>query len=86
VNIFREKRERGDKMTIVGNVGVDYLLTDRSKDEEIVDEVKKLIRELGPGGRYILSPVHGLSSMPAHKMKVMVDACKKYGKYPISGV
>ena len=86
VDIFREKRERGDKMTIVGNVGVDYLLTDRSKDEEIVDEVKKLIRELGPGGRYILSPVHGLSSMPAHKMKVMVDACKKYGKYPISGV
>jgi hypothetical protein len=83
VDIFREKRERGDKMTIVGNIGVDYLLTDRSKDEEIVEEVKKLIRELGPGGRYILSPVHGLSSMPAAKMKVMVDACKRFGAYPI---
>jgi uroporphyrinogen decarboxylase len=83
VDILKEKRERGDKMTIIGGVGVDYLLTDRSSDEEVVEEVKVLIRKLAPGGRYILSATHGLSSTPAHKMKVMVDACKMYGNYPI---
>lgn len=84
VDIFKEKKIHGDKVTIIGGVGVDYLLTDRSKDEEVVDEVKKLIRELGPGGRFIISPVHSLSSIPAHKLKVMVDAAHKYGSYPIS--
>jgi uroporphyrinogen decarboxylase len=86
VDINKQKRERGDRLTIVGGVGVDYILSERSKDEEVVDEVRRLIKELAPGGRYILSAVHGLSSMPAHKQKVMVDACKQYGNYPISGV
>ena len=84
VDIFKEKKIHGDKVTIIGGVGVDYLLTDRSKDEEVVEEVRKLIKELGPGGRFIISPVHSLSSIPAHKLKVMVDAAKHYGNYPIS--
>ncbi|MCX5850452.1 MAG: hypothetical protein NT072_00105 [Deltaproteobacteria bacterium] len=83
-DIFKEKKLHGDKVTIIGGVGVDYLLTDRSKDEEVVDMVKKLIRELGPDGRFIISPVHSLSSIPAHKLRVMVDAAHKYGSYPIS--
>jgi uroporphyrinogen decarboxylase len=84
VDIFREKKLHGDKVTIIGGVGVDYLLTDRSKDEEVVDEVKRLIRELGPGGRFIIAPVHSLSTIPAHKLRVMVDAVNRYGAYPIS--
>jgi uroporphyrinogen decarboxylase len=84
VDIVREKELHGDKVTIVGGVGVDYLLTDRSKDEEVVDEVKRLIRELGPGGRFIIAPVHSLSTIPAHKLRVMVDAVDRYGTYPIS--
>lgn len=84
VDIFKEKKLHGDKVTIIGGVGVDHLLTDRSKDEEVVDEVKKLIRELGPGGRFIIAPVHSLSTIPAHKLRVMVDAVHTYGSYPIN--
>ena len=83
VDIYKEKEIHGDQVTIIGGVGVDYLLTDRSRDEEIVDEVKKLIKALGPGGRFMIGPVHSLSSIPAHKMKVMLDAVDTYGKYPI---
>jgi hypothetical protein len=50
----------------------------------VVENVKKLIAELGPGGRFILSPVHSLSSIPAHKLSVMVDAVDCYGSYPIA--
>jgi uroporphyrinogen decarboxylase len=83
-DIFKEKKLHGDKVTIIGGVGVDYLLTDRSKDEEVVDMVKKLIRELGPGGRFIIAPVHSLSSIPARKLEVMVNAVNRYGAYPLS--
>ena len=65
VDIFREKELHGDRVTIVGGVGVDYLLTDRSRDTEVREEVRKLMRALAPGGRFILAPVHSLSSIPA---------------------
>ena len=83
VDIYKMKKIYGNKLTIIGGVGVDYLLTDRSQDEEIVEEVKKLIKALGPGGRFIIGPVHSLSSIPAKKLKVMLDAVEEYGKYPI---
>jgi Uroporphyrinogen decarboxylase (URO-D) len=83
VDIYKEKEIHGDQVTIIGGVGVDYLLTDRSTDEEVTEEVKKMISALGPGGRFIIGPVHSLSSIPADKMKVMLDAVETYGKYPI---
>ncbi|HOM28746.1 MAG TPA: uroporphyrinogen decarboxylase family protein [Deltaproteobacteria bacterium] len=84
VDIFKEKELHGDKVTIIGGVGVDYLLTDRSRDEEVVREVRRLIARLGPSGRFIISPVHSLSTIPAHKLRVMVDAVRTYGRYPLS--
>jgi uroporphyrinogen-III decarboxylase len=83
VDIFKEKTVHGQSKTIMGGVGVDYLLTDRSKEEEIVDEVRRLIRRLGPGDRFILAPGHSLSSIPASKMKLMVETARMYGTYPI---
>lgn len=84
VDIFSEKKLHGDQATIIGGVGVDYLLTDRSKDEEVVSEVKRLLTELGPGGRFIIAPVHSLSTIPAHKLRVMVDAVARFGAYPVA--
>lgn len=84
VDIYREKELHGDAVTIVGGVGVDYLLTDRSRDEEVVAEVKELIERIGPGGRFMIGPVHSLSSIPAHKLRVMLQAVREYGAYPIA--
>jgi uroporphyrinogen-III decarboxylase len=81
VDIYKEKSLHGDKAAIIGNVGVDYLLTDRSKDEEVIAEVKKLIEYLAPGGRFILSPAHSLNTIPAHKLRVMIEAAHEFGKY-----
>lgn len=85
VDIFREKELHGDQVTIVGGVGVDYLLTDRSRDTEVREEVRKLMRVLAPGGRFILAPVHSLSSIPADKLKTMLAAALEYGWYPLPG-
>ena len=81
VDIYKEKKLHGEKATIIGNVGVDYLLTNRSKDEEVVQEVKRLIAGLASGGRFILAPAHSLDSIPAHKFKVMIEAAREFGKY-----
>ncbi|MCP4762764.1 MAG: hypothetical protein GY870_13375 [archaeon] len=83
VNIPEIKKKYGDKITLIGGVGVDYLLTERSTDEEVVEGVKDALRVLAPGGRYILSPVHSEAHVPSSKLKVMLDAVKKYGTYPI---
>ncbi|MEA3223125.1 MAG: uroporphyrinogen decarboxylase family protein, partial [Thermodesulfobacteriota bacterium] len=84
VDIFNEKKIHGNQTAIIGGVGIDYLLTEHSQDEEVVEQVKTLIRGLGPGGRYIVAPAHSISSIPAHKMTVMIDAVHKYGKYPLT--
>ena len=84
IDIYKEKEIHGEKVTMIGGVGVDYLLTDRSTDDEVVAEVKKLISKLGPGGRFIIGPIHSMSSIPADKLRVMLDTVEQFGKYPIS--
>lgn len=84
VDIYREKKLHGDRVTIMGGVGIDYLLTERSQDDEVVAEVEKLIRELGPGGRFMIGPAHSISSIPANKLRVMLEAARTFGSYPIA--
>jgi len=51
---------------IIGGIGVDYILTVRSTDEEDIEKVKKQIRLLGSEGRYIMAPAHGLPFVLGH--------------------
>jgi uroporphyrinogen decarboxylase len=84
VDIYKEKKLHGSQVTMLGNVGIDYLLTERSQDEEIVENVKELIKKLGPGGRYILGPTFSSDGIPANKLRVMLDTVKEFGHYPIN--
>ena len=83
VDIEYEKKTHGDRFTIVGGVGVDYMLTHRSKQEEVEEEVKRLIKVCGPGGRFLLGPVHDHPDMDMDKVKLMIKTVKEYGRYPI---
>ena len=84
VDIFNEKKIHGEQITMIGGMGIDYLLTAESKDEEVVDRVKDLCQRLGPGGKFIVAPSNSVDSMSAHKIQVMMDAVRKYGTYPIN--
>jgi uroporphyrinogen-III decarboxylase len=83
VDIYNEKKIHGNRFTIVGGVGVDYLLTARSTPEEVVVETKKLIQECGPGGRFLIGPVHDHPDMDMSKVKVMLETVWEHGTYPI---
>ena len=81
-DIFKLGEKYGDKISLIGNVSPQDLSTE--SPEFIHNYTKKLIKELAPGGGYILSTGHSIN--PAVRLEnylAMQDAYKKYGKYPI---
>jgi len=81
VDMLGEKKKHGHQIVMIGGMGIDYLLTEHSRDAEVVEGVRQLIKDMAPGGRYILGPSHSMSTIPANKLKTMVDAVNRYGRY-----
>lgn len=84
VDIYAQKNINGDRVTMVGGIGVDYLLTERSTHEEVASAVREQVKRLGANGRYILAPVHGLPSVPGDKLRTMVETLKDLGRYDLN--
>jgi uroporphyrinogen decarboxylase len=78
------KGEFGSKLTLIGGVGIDHVLSDRSTDSEVDAAVHQLIQMMAPGGRFIIGNVHSEASVPAAKLRAMLDAVKRHGTYPIT--
>jgi uroporphyrinogen decarboxylase len=51
----------------------------------VVDEVRTRLRELGPGGGYILAPSNHLQSdVPPRNLFTLYEAARELGEYPLS--
>ncbi len=81
-SIFKLKEKIGKEMTFVGNVSPQDL---SDKDPKFIKNyTEELIREVAPGGGFILSSGHSIN--PAVKLEnflAMKETLEKYGKYPI---
>jgi uroporphyrinogen decarboxylase len=76
------KRRYGDKLVLIGNVSVDNLC--RKTKQEIVEETKECLRKAAPGGGYILSSSNSwYTDAKFENCLAMVDAGRKYGRYPM---
>jgi uroporphyrinogen decarboxylase len=63
---------------------LDYPLS-RGTPQEVEEEVKRLIKEIAPGGGYCLGSSNSIPEyVPLENYKAMLDSGLKYGKYPIS--
>jgi uroporphyrinogen decarboxylase len=83
VNIVEIKKLWGNRLCLMGNVDLDYLLP-LGKPEEVEAEVKHLMHEVAPGGGYILSTTNVLTRyVPPENALAMYMAAEKYGRYPI---
>ena len=77
-------RERvGHKLVLIGNLDVSYLMV-KGTQQEVEEAVKKAIHDAARGGGYILSTSHSHPTVDPTRLKWMVDAAHKYGKYPIA--
>ena len=84
VDIYRAKKTIGDRICLVGNLDLSYMLT-RATPDEIVEDVKKHVRELGPGGGYCLGSSNSIPNyVPLENFVAMNRACLTLGEYPVS--
>ena len=77
------KKIYGDRVCIVGNIDVHLLA--QGTPEQVEAEVKKRIRDLAPGGGYILGSGNSIPSyVKPENLLAMSETFKKYRDYPIS--
>ncbi|MGM0688670.1 MAG: uroporphyrinogen decarboxylase family protein [Bacillota bacterium] len=83
MDIKTVKEKYGDRICLWGNIDLRYTLT-RGTPEEVDAEVRQKIKEIAPGGGYILGSSNGLPEYcKIDNIWAMSRALKKYGKYPI---
>ena len=77
------KREFGDALTFWGAIDTHHVLPQGSV-AAVRDEVRRRIRDLGPGGGYVVGPVHNIQpDVPPANVVAMYDAAYETGRYPL---
>ena len=76
------KQNYGDRLSFWG--AIDNYTLARGTVQDVRNEVKKRIRDLAPGGGYVLGAVHNIQrDVPPENICAMIDAARQYGEYPI---
>jgi uroporphyrinogen decarboxylase len=79
------KRDFGARLSFHGAIDTQDLLPFRSPSA-VAAETERCIRALGPGGGYILAPVHNVQpDVPPENLLAMVETLRRVGRYPIAG-
>jgi uroporphyrinogen decarboxylase len=77
------KAEFGDQLAYHAGIDIQEVLP-FGKTEDVVNEVRRAIRELGSGGGFVLAPTHYIQpDVPPENVIAMRDAVLKYGVYPL---
>lgn len=82
MDIRAMKQEYRDRICLLGNV--DLNLLGAGTPEEVDREVRELIRDVGPGGGYIVTSGNSLAGyLRPENVLALSEAVMKYGSYPI---
>jgi uroporphyrinogen decarboxylase len=82
VDIRAIKKKYGHRLCVMGNV--DLVTLGNGTPEQTDAEVRNLIRDLAPGGGYIVSSGNSLASyLKPDCVTAMIQAIQRYGRYPI---
>jgi uroporphyrinogen decarboxylase len=84
MDIADVKRYVAGRMCVMGNIDLGYTLT-RGTPAEVEAEVIERIRTVAPGGGYCLGSSNSVTEyVPLDNYRAMIQACFRYGAYPIS--
>jgi uroporphyrinogen decarboxylase len=82
----RLKKEFGDRITFWGGGCDTQRVLPFGTGKEIVEEVKRRIRDLAPGGGFVFTPVHNIQyDVSAERIISLYETALKFGQYPIAG-
>ena len=77
------KQRFGNKLSFWGAMDTTEILPKGTADD-VRKEVRKIIRDLAPGGGFVLASVHNLQpDIPPENIIAMFEAAAQYGNYPI---
>ena len=83
MDIRQVKRDYGNRVALIGNVDVDLL--GRGTAEEAAQETRRLLRDVAPGGGYLLGSGNSVPfHVPMENYRAMLDTLFEHGGYPIS--
>ena len=78
----RLKAEFGANLSFWGAIDTHFALP-RGTVEDVRNEVKQRIKDLAPGGGYVVGSVHNIQAeVPAKNVVAMFDAVEEFGQYP----
>jgi len=84
MNIVEAKKDYGSKVCISGNVDLGSTLT-KGTPTDVEAEVRRLIRELAPGGGYVVSSSNSMTEyVPYEKFLAVMRTVHEAGHYPIT--
>jgi uroporphyrinogen decarboxylase len=76
------KAKFGDQVCFHGGIDVQQVLT-QYKPDQVRQEVKKRISDLGPHGGYIIAPCHNINiDIPLENTLALFSAAQEFGRYP----
>ncbi|HBX70144.1 MAG TPA: hypothetical protein DEH25_12395, partial [Chloroflexi bacterium] len=82
VNFAEIKKRFGKRVTFLGAIDISHALLGSQAD--VIQEVKTRIRQLGPGGGYILAPSnHIQADVPSENVETLYHAAREFGTYPL---
>lgn len=82
MDIQAMKRDYGHRLCLLGNVDLNIL--GMGTPEEVDAEVRGLIRDVGPGGGYIVTSGNSLAAYVQPENALALSAAvQKYGRYPL---
>jgi len=77
------KREFGGALAFWGAIDTHHVLP-QGTVAEVREEVRRRILDLGPGGGYVVGPVHNIQpDVPPANVVAMYDAAHELGRYPL---
>ena len=83
LDIRMMKERYGKKVCLLGNVDLNFL--GMGTPAEVDQEVRELIRDIGPGGGYMVSSGNSLAGyLLPENVLALSRAVQKYGRYPLA--